>query len=223
MNACFLADDAGSSTGMATAEEKRRLPRTEWEMLRAELRRILWLIAGPLVVMWALEIVDVFLLGGALDRFGIQPREPAGLLGIVASPFLHGGFPHLFANTLSFILFGGMLAMRGVRRFLGATAIIVVLGGLGVWLLGQSGSNHIGASGVIFGYFGYLLSAGLFERRFGVALVSVLVLLIWGVMVFGVLPGQPGISWEGHLFGFLAGVFAARSFAILEGRLPRRR
>lgn len=208
---------------MVKAKTQRRLPMTEWEKLVLELRLAWWLIVGPLAVMWVLEIMDALLLGGSLDRFGIRPREPAGLLGIITAPFLHGGFPHLFTNSVSFMLFGGMLAMRGIRRFIWATLAIILVSGLGVWLLGGSGSNHIGASGLIFGYFAYVLTAGLFERRLGVALVSVTVLLLWGFMILGVLPGQHGISWEGHLFGFLGGVGTARLHAPLGGRLRGRR
>ncbi|MEM9115133.1 MAG: rhomboid family intramembrane serine protease [Myxococcota bacterium] len=198
---------------MTKARLKTKVPKTEWQKLKEELRMLGWAVLGPLALMWIIEIVDVFVLGGWLDSFGLRPREPRGLWGILSSPFLHGGFPHLLSNTVGFLVFGTMLSLRGFRRFVAASFLIAVVGGLGVWLLGRDGSVHVGASGVVFGYFGYLLTAGLFERRIGVAVVSIGVFLLWGWMLLGVLPGQVGVSWEGHLFGFLAGVLAARIFS----------
>ncbi|MCA9701184.1 MAG: rhomboid family intramembrane serine protease, partial [Myxococcales bacterium] len=131
-------------------------------------------------------------------------------------PFLHGGLGHLISNSIGILTLGTLVAAHGRGRWALITLVATLLGGLGIWLIGASGSNHIGASGVVFAYFGYLLTAGLFERRFGSILLSVVVLLLWGGMIFGVLPGQVGISWEGHLFGFLAGVLMARVLARRE-------
>jgi len=159
-------------------------------------------------VFWSVEIVDA-LTPWQLDVHGIRPRSVSGLWGILAAPFLHGGFDHLAANTIPFLILGWLTMMREWWHFVFVSVLSVLLGGLGVWLVGASNSVHVGASGVIFGYLGFLLLSGFFERRVGPILVSVIVGLVYGGLVFGVLPSQPGVSWEGHLFGFLAGILGA--------------
>jgi membrane associated rhomboid family serine protease len=161
-------------------------------------------LGGLLVVMWVLEIVDA-VLGGSLDQFGIRPRSTDGLVGLAASPFLHGGFEHLVSNTIPFAVLGFLTMVHGVGTFWRVSLFAALVGGLLVWLVGASNSVHIGASGVIFGYFGFLLAMGFFERSAKAILIAVLVGLGYGGLIFGVLPSQPGVSWEGHLFGFLAG------------------
>jgi membrane associated rhomboid family serine protease len=168
------------------------------------------IVLGSLVaLMWAIEIADVFVFRGQLDSYGILPRQIVGLRGILFMPFLHGNFPHLIANTIPFIILGWMVMLREIRDFFVVTAVTMAVGGLGVWLFGSPGF-HIGASGLIFGYLGFLLLRGLFERSFGGIFLSVVVGFLYGGLIWGVLPGQPGVSWEGHLFGFLGGVLAAR-------------
>ena len=166
---------------------------------------------GLLGAMWAVEILDFVLPFLHLDHFGIQPRQASGLLGIPAAPFLHGDFGHLAANSIPFLVLGGivMLGERGV--FWAVTVFVIVVGGLGVWLLAPGNSVHIGASGLIFGYLGFLLSRGLFERSPLWIIIALGLLLAYGGMIFGVIPGKPGISWQGHLFGFAAGILAAWS------------
>lgn len=167
------------------------------------------IIIAALAVLWAVELVDLFAFDGALDAYGVRPREVDGLLGIIAQPFLHGGIDHLLSNSFGLVALGWLVVARGVRRWLLVTSAAVVLGGLGVWTIGQAGSVHIGASGVVFAYLGYLLSAGVFDRNIGSTLLSALVGVLYGGMIFGVVPGQAGISWEAHLFGFLAGTLMA--------------
>lgn len=179
-------------------------------------RRIAGAIRGNLALLlglaaagWALEILD-FVLFGSLDQFGIRPRSTAGIWGIVMSPFLHAGFGHLASNTLPFLALGGTVLLGGRRVFALASILVVALGGAAVWMIGPGGTNHIGASLLIFGYLGFLLARGIVERSGFWILVSLVVLVIYGGLLRGVLPGQTGISWQGHLFGFLAGAFAAR-------------
>jgi membrane associated rhomboid family serine protease len=159
--------------------------------------------------MWIVEIVDTVIFHRYLDTYGIRPRDWIGLRGIVFAPFLHGNFPHLIANTIPFVSLGWFVMWREIRDFWAVTLITMLVGGLGTWLIGAPGL-HIGASSLIFGYLGYLLSRGYFDRSFTAMFLSVVVAFLYGGMLWGVLPAQPGISWEGHLFGFLGGVLAAR-------------
>lgn len=166
-------------------------------------------LGSALGAMWATLGANAA-LGGGLLRYGVVPRTAVGLRGIVFAPFIHTGVAHLVANTMPFALLGWLVMLSGRRRFVPVTLIVMLGSGLAAWLLGASGSVHVGASGVIFGYLGYLMVTGVFTRNMWSILLSVGVTLLWGGLVFGVLPGQPGISWQGHLGGFVAGVLAAR-------------
>ena len=163
-----------------------------------------------LSAMWGLELLDV-VLRGRLDAAGIQARETDGLIGIVLAPFLHAGFGHLLANSVPLLVLGTLVAMGGRARFWKATALIVLLGGLVTWLLAPADSVTIGASGVVFGYLGYLLVAGVRTRHWLDLLIGALVLLVYGTLLLGALPWNvaDGVSWQGHLGGALAGGLAA--------------
>ncbi|MCC6243657.1 MAG: rhomboid family intramembrane serine protease [Gemmatimonadaceae bacterium] len=163
----------------------------------------------PVAVAWVSLAVNT-VVGGALSVFGIQPRSLDGLRGILFAPFLHGGYAHLAANTVSFVILGTLVLVSGKRTFVRVTAIAALSAGLASWLLGTPNSVHIGASGIIFGYLGYLMLAGVFARRFVPIVISIGVTVVWGAMVWGVLPGQMGVSWQGHLGGFIGGLLAAR-------------
>lgn len=171
-------------------------------------------------LMWAEEIIDVF-MGGRLDAFGIRPRTVEGLVGIFLAPFLHGGFGHLIANTPFFLLLGWLVLARETWHFFAVSLGVTILGGLGVWLVGAGNSVHIGASGMIFGYLGYLMLGGFFERRLVTMFGSVVVAFLFGGLLWQVLPGIPGVSWEGHLFGFLGGVVMAWALAQRSGKKAR--
>lgn len=167
--------------------------------------------------LYVVEAVDI-VSGGALDQnYGIVPLQVYGLDGVLFAPLLHADLAHLMANTVPFLVLGFLAMAGGVRQFVVVTATIWVLGGLGVWLTGGSG-NHIGASGVIFGWLVFLLTRGFFARSGLQILLAVGLFFVWGGILFGVLPGQPGISWQAHLFGALAGLLAAR----LAARADRR-
>jgi len=170
------------------------------------------LIFGFLALLWTIEIVDTVLLGSALQHHGLRPRSIDGLVGIVTMPFLHGGWDHIASNTVPLAIFGTLILLSGLRRFLAVTAITVFTSGALVWFMGKTG-NHIGASGLIFGYLGYLMSTGFWERKLGSIVLSLVIGFLYGGMLWGTLPGQPGVSWEGHLFGFLGGVLSARQLA----------
>lgn len=168
-----------------------------------------FIIVGLLVaVMWAEELVDL-VPGTNFDAWGIRPRQAKGLVGIATAPFLHGGFGHLISNTIPFLVLGGIIAASGIARFAQVTLIVGVISGVGTWLIGPERTVHIGASGLVFGYLTYLLARGLFERKLTYLAVGVVVLFLYGGVLWGLLP-RPGISWQGHLFGALGGVAAAR-------------
>ncbi len=166
-------------------------------------------LVALIAVTWVVEIIDWIVPGRWLDSFGIRPRTLSGLMGIAFAPFLHGGLAHLMANTVPFLTLGFLVMLRGMGAFIGVSLLIIVLGGLGVWLLAPGNTIHIGASGLIFGYIGYLLARGYFERSFGSLAIAAIVALVYGGALWGVLPTDPRISWQGHLFGFLAGVATA--------------
>lgn len=180
----------------------------ELRTLGQHLRSHVIILGSFVLAIWLLEFVD-WTIGGRLDQFGIVPREAAGLSGIVAAPFLHGGFGHVAANTIPFIVLGWFVLLRGARSFLFVTLVVLLVGGLGTWLLAPSASIHIGASGLVFGFFGYLLFRGYFERSWQSILFAILVLLLYGGMLVGLLPTNLPISWQMHLFGFLGGATAA--------------
>ena len=169
----------------------------------------LGLVAGALGIMWVVEILSVGI--DSIDNNGILPRMLDGLDGILWSPFLHSGFPHLISNTIPFAILSGLVLVRGAKRWLSASAIIIGLGGLLVWAFAiGSNENHIGASGWVFGLFGFLVLSAFFERKpVSIGLGLITLFLYGGTILFGVIP-RDGISWEGHLFGFIAGVVAAR-------------
>jgi membrane associated rhomboid family serine protease len=173
------------------------------------------ILGGFILFIWLLEAVD-WLLGGNFDHFGIIPRQTSGLWGIGAAPLLHAGFSHVAANTIPFIVLGWFVLLRGRRTFMIVTLIAVLVSGLGTWLIAPSASIHLGASGLIFGYFGYLLFRGYFERSWEAIVWSIFVGVLYGGMLLGIFSQNPGISWQMHLFGFLGGGMAA--YLLTNGR-----
>ncbi|WP_372368307.1 rhomboid family intramembrane serine protease [Candidatus Uabimicrobium sp. HlEnr_7] len=163
-----------------------------------------------IVVLWIVHLISAIFTD--IRQYGIIPRETVGIAGIFTAPFLHGDIYHLMANTTSFFIFGCILALIEPALFFSILINIMIIGGFATWIFARE-ANHIGASGVIFGVFGYIVAAGFFRKKFVFVLVSILVIFIYGSMIFQVLPGEPGVSWESHLFGFLAGIFTAHRFS----------
>lgn len=177
--------------------------------VRRHLMRHAFILGVLVAVLWGIELIDWLVLRGALDGLGIQPRTPGGLQAIVVAPWLHAGFGHLFANTIPLVVLGWFVMLRRTSDFFIVSLAALLASGLGIWLFGGASSIHLGVSGVVFGLFGYLLARGYYERS-GVAIMLALVaFLIYGGMVWGMLPLQRGISWQGHLFGCLGGVVVA--------------
>ncbi|APU41586.1 rhomboid family intramembrane serine protease [Streptomyces sp. NPDC056254] len=176
------------------------------------------LMLGWVALLWILEVVD-HATGHALDQYGIVARDPGSLTGVVSAGFLHFGFDHVASNSVPLLVLGFIAALSGIRRFLAVCGLIMLADGLGTWLISPSGTMTLGASGIVFGLFGYLLVRGFVERRaLGIA-VAVGVAAVWGTtIVSGVLPTDSGVSWQGHLCGLVAGVVTALYF-----RRPARR
>ncbi|HEY4571162.1 MAG TPA: rhomboid family intramembrane serine protease [Gaiellales bacterium] len=183
---------------------KRTGPATETASIGGGLKLLVALVG----LMWLSEVVDTA-MHGALDQYGIISREPRGLIGIVTAPFLHLGFGHLISNTLPLVTLGALIAISGAARLFQVTAMVVVIGGLGTWLISPPNTITIGASGLVFGYATYLVLRGLFNRRIGQVLLGIVVVIVWGSALLGGLLPQDGISWQGHMFGAIAGIIAA--------------
>jgi membrane associated rhomboid family serine protease len=171
------------------------------------MKRFFWL-AVLLGAIWAVEAVNLILGYRLNDWFGLRPRSVEGLDGVLFMPLLHGSLSHAVSNSFPLAVLGGIMTATARKVVLLASVVIIVLGGLGVWVFGATGV-HIGASGLIFGWFGFLAARGLIEKHIVPFLAAAGIVLAYGSMIWGVLPGQPGVSWEAHFFCFAAGVLAA--------------
>lgn len=186
------------------------MSKEEVKAIVRELKTQAFILGGFIATFWILEIIDTFFMKGALNYYGIRPRNIHWLEGILFAPFLHGDFLHLAANTLPFATLGWLVMLQETSDFFIVTGITALVSGLGIWLFGESHTIHIGASGLIFGYLGFLLLRGYFQRNFISIILSAIVGFLYGSLLWGMLPSLPGISWEGHFFGFVGGVLAAR-------------
>jgi membrane associated rhomboid family serine protease len=184
-------------------------------------KRPRWMVGGATILtfvalLYLVELIDL-LTNHSLDGNGIRPQTTDGLWGIIFAPVLHASWQHLMANTIPLLVLGFLMTLAGISRFVWATAIIWVLGGFGTWLIGNLGSScgptdHIGASGLIFGYLAFLLVFGIFVRRVWDFIVGLVVLFLYGGVLLGAMPVLHqcgGVSWQGHLSGAVAGVVAA--------------
>jgi membrane associated rhomboid family serine protease len=166
------------------------------------------IMMGLLAWLWLLEVVDT-LTGHQLDNLGIHAQEIDGLPGIIAAPFLHAGWDHLISNSVPFFVLGFLVLLGGLARWLLSSLISIITSGLAAWLLTPGEVVILGASGLIFGWLTYLLARGLWSHRPGQVVVAVGVLVLYGGLILGVLPGQAGVSWQAHLGGAVGGVLAA--------------
>lgn len=176
---------------------------TNHNHMSAFLRRVTALFAF-VALLWVVQVVN-WITGYDLNpTFGLIPRYLSGLDGVIAMPLLHGSLAHLMANTPPLLVMGGLLVATTTRALLPVNAIVIVLGGGLVWLFGSS-AIHIGASGLVFGWFGFLVTRGFVDRSLITLGAALVVGVLYGSTLWGVLPGQPGVSWEAHLFGAIAG------------------
>jgi len=196
-------------------QEHPRVPATQTK------KRPQWMVGGATILtfvalLYLVELIDQ-LMGHSLDANGIRPDQTDGLWGIIFAPVLHANWQHLAANTVPLLVLGFFVTLAGMSRFVWATAIIWILGGFGTWLIGNVGSScgptdHIGASGLIFGYLAFLLVFGIFVRKFWDIVIGLVVLFLYGGVLLGAMPVLHqcgGVSWQGHLSGAVAGVVAA--------------
>lgn len=185
--------------------------RNRGTLLARGLATPLGLILALVALAWVIEVADSALLGDRLQTHGIGPRRIDGLDGIALAPLLHGDFGHLLSNSVPFVALGWLVALRGFRYWLWVTVMGMAIGGGLTWLL-ASGTNHIGASGVVFAYFGALLGGAYYDRRPAVLAPALIAITFYSGLLAGVVP-QADISWEGHLFGLVAGILVARQLA----------
>jgi membrane associated rhomboid family serine protease len=181
------------------------------EIMIAEARKAFWVMVGFVAIIWILQVFN-WISGYALSReYGVQAWNPETLPGIVSSPFLHWSWDHIEANSGPVFVFGFLSAYRGVAKFLSVTALIVVVSGLGAWFTADPYGIGVGASGVLFGYFGYVLVRGLFDRHLIDIVIGAVMALCFAYQFSGLLP-QEGIGWQAHAFGFAAGVLGGWLF-----------
>ncbi|WP_340679137.1 rhomboid family intramembrane serine protease [Paraglaciecola sp.] len=173
-------------------------------------QQIKWVVV-LVAVLTLIEVLNL-LSGRMLNQLGNIPRYVPGLKGVIFGPFIHGSLQHFFSNIIPLAIFTYLMLQYGSRRYLLVSIWIIILSGMLVWLFGRSAS-HVGASGLIYGYFGYIVLAGFLGKSIKLLLISLLVAFFYGGLIFGVMPTSPFVSWESHLFGFIAGLIAAKLWA----------
>jgi len=175
------------------------------EIALAQARRAFWVMVAVLAVVWAVQVANWSADYRLSLEYGIRPRDRDSLAEVATAPFLHFSWVHLEGNSGPLFIFGFLAAYRGVGRFLGLTALVVLASGLGAWATATAGTVGAGASGVVFGYFGYVLVKGAFDRHLVDVVVGLVMALCFAYQFVGLLPRE-GIGWQAHLFGFLGGI-----------------
>jgi membrane associated rhomboid family serine protease len=166
------------------------------------------LLVAIVALMWFLEAINSIDHNG-LDAAGIVPRDPGHVWAIFTAPFLHVSWTHLIDNTIPFVFMGVIIALRGAARLAVVTLIVVVVGGLGTWLIAPAGTDTVGASGIVFGYATYLFARGVFDRSVLEILIGIVVAVVWGGALLASVQPHHGVSWQGHVCGAIGGVIAA--------------
>jgi len=200
----------------------------EVAILVAELFLRAKILIQIIAIAWTVWLTDVVFLGKALsNHLGIRPRTLGGLLGVGFAPLLHGSIDHLTGNTVPFFILGGRILLNGVDNFVIVTVATMLSSGFGEWLFGESKVNGIGASGVVFGYLGFLLLRGYYDHEVITALASLIVCFFYGRYLWGIFPMPEQeqrlgvkIGWDAHLFGLLGGAATARFLEAIKLALP---
>lgn len=182
-----------------------------------EIKRVIQPLLLFVAFLWLVEIIDRLIFRGALDLLGIVPRDLEGLRGIFLAPFLHGGFSHLMANSIPLLILGALIMYRHSRHFVAVSILIIGFSGFGTWLIAPPHTVHIGASGLIFGYFAFIVVNAWYERSLMATGLALVVLVVYGSLLWGILPAADGISWQGHFFGLVGGGLAAYYFSPRRG------
>lgn len=166
------------------------------------------LAVGYLVVLWSVHLVNILLFAGNLAAWGIRPLDFSGLWGIFFAPILHVDFAHLISNSVPGAIFTFLIGLSGRKAWWEVTLIVVLIAGTGTWLLGGPGTVHLGASSLVYGWLAYLVVRGIFNRSLLQILLGLLLGVIYSGLLWGVLPINEGVSWQGHLFGAVGGIVA---------------
>jgi len=183
---------------------------------RATWRRAAIVIAAFVAVLWVIEIVNAS--GADLSDDGIRPRQLSGLWGVLWAPLLHASFTHLESNTIPLLVLGFLVLLGGLARFGAVTATVWLVSGIGVWLLGGTNTVVVGASGLAFGWLAYIIVRGVFTRSLVQLALGLVILVVYGGLLWGVLPGASGVSWQAHLFGAVGGILSAAGGADVRRR-----
>jgi membrane associated rhomboid family serine protease len=186
----------------------------------AEARKALWVMVGFLAIIWIVQIVNSIDNYGLSREYGIEARDVGSLPEVFSAPFLHFSWGHIEGNSGPLFIFGFLAAYRGVKKFFAVTVLIALVSGLGAWFISESHSITAGASGVIFGYFGYILVRGLFDRHLIDIVIGLVMALCFAYQFTSLLPTQASVSWQGHLFGFIGGVLGGWIFRDRGHRKP---
>ena len=176
------------------------------EAMIAEARKAFWVMVGFLAVLWILQIFNAIDNYGITDQHGIIARDVGSLPSILTAPFLHVSWAHIEGNSGPLFIFGFLAAYRGVKKFFGVSVLIIIVSGIGAWLISPAGSDTVGASGVIFGYLGYVLVRGIFDRHRIDIVIGLVMALCFAYQFADLLPQNNGVSWQAHVFGFAAGI-----------------
>lgn len=183
---------------------------------RATWQRAAIVIAAFVAVLWVIEIVNAS--GADLTDDGIRPRQLSGLWGVLWAPLLHASFTHLESNTIPLLVLGFLVLLGGLARFGAVTATVWLVSGIGVWLLGGTDTVVVGASGLAFGWLAYIIVRGVFTRSLVQIALGLVILVVYGGLLWGVLPGASGVSWQAHLFGAVGGILSAAGGADVRRR-----
>jgi membrane associated rhomboid family serine protease len=169
----------------------------------------LLLLTAIVALMWFLEVINSLDHDGLDNAAGILPRNVDHVWAIFTAPFLHVSWTHLIDNTIPFVFMGVIIALWGAGRLALVTLIVIVVGGLGTWLVAPAGTDTVGASGIVFGYATYLFARGVFNRSVAEILIGIIVAVVWGGALLASVVPHPGVSWQGHVCGAVGGVVAA--------------
>ena len=201
----------GQQPGLPGPQFGQAGPQFDQPMSKRKVQRRTGLRFAALYVLsiWVVFIINAIVFGGNLLYMGIHPLDVPSLPFIFTSPLLHGNLEHILGNTVPGAIFAFLVGYSGKRVFWEVTAFVVIIGGLGTWLFGGIGTNHVGASGLVYGWLAYLIVRGFFNRSGQQIALGVILGFLYSGLVWGMFPGNPGVSWQAHLFGAIGGAAAA--------------